>query len=160
MIPGPGGQRRELKERHKTCPKPGAAEFAPKGPKQVSPGQSAAPPWVERTPPNGALKGRNNTRVEQSKEAIIRGTTVRECFACVRTNHPDLGQRSLTVASLKCTPAGGCAVLSVRKRSNPFRLRAVQHLGPEISHRPSRGGWRVFGPTARRAWPVNCNIVA
>ncbi len=37
-----------------------AAEFAPKGPEQISPGQSVAPPWVDKPPRNEALKGRNN----------------------------------------------------------------------------------------------------
>ena len=37
----------------------------------------------------------------QTKEAGIRGTTVRECFVLVRNNRADSGKRSLTVASLK-----------------------------------------------------------
>ncbi len=61
---------------------------------------------------NRALKGRNITRPEQSTEAKTRGTTVRECFAHARTNHPDSGQRSLTVASLKYTRANRCTALS------------------------------------------------
>jgi len=43
----------------------GRADFAPKGPRQISPGQSAAPPWVRGWMKAQALKGRDRRRAER-----------------------------------------------------------------------------------------------
>ena len=39
---------------------------APQGRQHISPGQSAAPPWLDLTRTNEALKGRNATQVRMS----------------------------------------------------------------------------------------------
>jgi hypothetical protein len=118
--------------------------FAPKGPKQTSPGQSAAPPWVWSLDNRQALKGRNQGSVSRPFRAFALsipptqgGAALCPGLYCCRTFGAKCASSPLVIRAMPtvvaliafalCTLSAHAALDPETKK--PYQLQIVLNIG-------------------------------